>query len=85
MKKVDNLGRILIPKELRAKYGLNEGAEIEFLDVGEGVAVRALDPLCRICRGEISKRAPSSPYVTDALPRRQGAIAKEDKKGADDR
>ena len=55
MKKVDNLGRILIPKELRAKYGLNEGAEIEFLDVGEGVTVRALDPLCRICRGEISK------------------------------
>ena len=53
MRRVDKLGRIVIPLELRKKYGLVEGAKIEFLDVGEGVTVRASDSVCRICRGRI--------------------------------
>ena len=39
MRKVDTLGRIVIPKELRMKYGLTEGADITFEDNGEGVLV----------------------------------------------
>ena len=53
MKKVDKLGRIVIPQELREKYGLTEGTKIEFLDVGEGVTVKPCEPFCRICHCRI--------------------------------
>ncbi|MBE6589144.1 MAG: hypothetical protein E7643_03105 [Ruminococcaceae bacterium] len=53
MKKVDKLGRIVIPLELRRKYGLTEGIKIEFLDVGEGITVKPYESSCRVCRGRI--------------------------------
>ena len=54
MRKVDKLGRIVIPRELREKYGLTEGATIEFFDVGEGVTVKPYGPFCKICRSKIN-------------------------------
>ncbi len=53
MKKVDKLGRIVIPIELRQKYGLTEGTKIEILDVGEGIMVRSDEPFCKICHEKI--------------------------------
>ncbi len=38
MRKVDKLGRIVIPLELREKYGLYEGTRIEFLDFVSEIA-----------------------------------------------
>ena len=49
MRKVDNLGRIVIPKELRTKYGLVEEAEITFEDSGDGILVKPSVGLCRLC------------------------------------
>ena len=57
MRRVDRLGRIVIPLALREKYGLCEGAEIEFLDSGDGVTVRASEPFCKLCRAKISEGA----------------------------
>ena len=54
MRKVDKLGRIVIPLELRQKYGLDEGTAIEFLDDGGGITVRAYEPYCKICREKIA-------------------------------
>ena len=54
MKRVDKLGRIVIPMELRQKYNLTEGTKIEFHDAGEGICVKPYDALCRICRSKIS-------------------------------
>ncbi len=53
MRKVDKLGRIVIPLELRRKYGMTEGSNIEFIDVGEGITVRSSDPFCKVCREKI--------------------------------
>ena len=53
MRKVDKIGRIVIQLELRRKYGLTEGATIEFLDVGEGVTVKPSVPFCKVCHGKI--------------------------------
>ena len=50
MRKVDELGRIVIPKQLREKYGLVEGAEIEFIDRGDGVTVKASARICILCK-----------------------------------
>ena len=49
MRRVDKLGRIVIPLELRQKYGLSVGAAIEFLDNGEGITVKSSEPFCKIC------------------------------------
>ena len=41
MKKIDRVGRTVIPMELRKKYGLSEGGDVEFFDVGDGIIVKA--------------------------------------------
>ena len=53
MRRVDKLGRIVIPLELRRRYGLLEGSKIEFVEAGDGVTVRSSEPFCRICRAKI--------------------------------
>jgi AbrB family looped-hinge helix DNA binding protein len=53
MKKVDKLGRIVIPIEVRQKYRFTEGTKIEFLDVGEGLIIRSSEHFCKICREKI--------------------------------
>ena len=53
MRKVDKLGRIVIPLELRRKYGLDEGVTIEFLDDGEGITVKPIESVCKVCRNRI--------------------------------
>jgi len=52
MRKVDNLGRIVIPKELRTKYGLFLGVDLVFEDSGDGILVKAAEGGCRICGGK---------------------------------
>ena len=54
MRKIDRLGRIVIPLALREKYGLTEGTDVEFLDGGDGITIRAGESLCRICHAQIS-------------------------------
>ena len=56
MRRVDKLGRIVIPSELRRKYGLTEGAKIQFLDEGDGITVKPSDDLCKLCRSRIEDR-----------------------------
>ena len=53
MRKIDRLGRIVIPMDLRKKYGFNEGVKIEFFDVGDGITVKPVEPICKICRAKI--------------------------------
>ena len=53
MRKVDKLGRIVIPQPLREKYGLSEGRDIEFVDGGDGIVIKPGDAFCRICHAEI--------------------------------
>ena len=57
MRRIDKLGRIVIPMDLRQKYGLMEGVAITFSDAGEGIMVQAAEPLCKICRGRIAEGA----------------------------
>ena len=55
MRKVDKLGRIVIPSEMREKYGLCEGASIEFFDTGDGITIKCDERICKICRGRVSE------------------------------
>ena len=55
MRKVDNLGRIVIPKDLRKKYGLEVGAELSFEDSGDGILVKVSDKTCKLCGKELDE------------------------------
>ena len=55
MRRVDKLGRIVIPSALREKYGLTEEASIEFIDTGDGVTVQSTQSLCKICHSKIAE------------------------------
>ena len=66
MRKVDDLGRIVIPKELRKKYGLFEGADIEFVDVGNGVTVKASAHICILCKKPVPEGI-SLPLCRDCI------------------
>jgi AbrB family looped-hinge helix DNA binding protein len=39
MKKIDNLGRIVIPKSLRIKYNIKNGDDLEITDNKNGILI----------------------------------------------
>ena len=75
MRKVDDLGRIVIPKELRKKYGLVEGADIEFVDGGNGVTVRASAHICIICKRPVPENI-SLPLCKDCVIKGYGEYSR---------
>lgn len=51
---VDRLGRVVLPKALRDRYGLAGGAELELTDTGDGILLtprRATTALTRLKNG----------------------------------
>jgi transcriptional pleiotropic regulator of transition state genes len=50
---LDNLGRIVIPKELRRTLNLNEGDALEIFTENETVILRKYNPGCSFC-GEMT-------------------------------
>ena len=49
IRSVDNLGRIVIPKETRKKLGLQEGAPVEIFVRGDEVVITKYTPVCLFC------------------------------------
>jgi transcriptional pleiotropic regulator of transition state genes len=48
---VDDLGRVVIPKELRNTLGIGSGSPLEIFTEGEAVMLRRYEPLCVFCGG----------------------------------
>ena len=50
VKRVDALGRLVIPKKLRGEFGISPGTPVEFL-VGDGgiLVLRKWSPRCALC------------------------------------
>lgn len=50
---IDNLGRVVIPKELRRSYGLENDDIVEIYPDGEDkLAIRIIQPTCAICNSK---------------------------------
>lgn len=50
---IDNLGRVVIPKELRRSYGLESDNIVEIYPDGDDkLAIRIIQPSCAICNGK---------------------------------
>ncbi len=46
---VDELGRIVVPKEMRQKMGINNGDPVEMYVDGDKVILEKYRPLCHFC------------------------------------
>jgi AbrB family transcriptional regulator, transcriptional pleiotropic regulator of transition state genes len=49
VRKLDQLGRIVLPKSLRKRYQMTEGAPIEILVQGEHIILERFRPKCIFC------------------------------------
>ncbi len=50
-RKMDQLGRVLIPKHIRAAYEIEEeDSDVEIVPTSEGILIRKLLPSCFICK-----------------------------------
>lgn len=54
VRRVDDLGRIVIPKELRRTFGIEIGTPMEILAGDGNVVLRKYNPGCHIC-GSVDK------------------------------
>lgn len=48
-RKIDELGRIVLPKELRDTLGLITNASIEIFPEGDSIVLKKYTPSCTIC------------------------------------
>ncbi len=49
VRKVDQLGRIVLPKSLRKRYQMNEGDPVEILVQGDHIILERYKPKCVFC------------------------------------
>jgi transcriptional pleiotropic regulator of transition state genes len=49
VRKVDQLGRIVLPKSLRKRYQMNEGDPVEILVQGDHIILERYKPKCIFC------------------------------------
>jgi transcriptional pleiotropic regulator of transition state genes len=52
VRKIDELGRLVLPSELRRVFGINEGDELEISVDGERVILQKRRDLCVFCGSE---------------------------------
>lgn len=49
MRKVDDLGRVVIPKEIRERHGIKEGTPVQFKEEGNIIMISRSTPTCMVC------------------------------------
>ena len=54
VRKVDGVGRVVLPKELRKILAINEGDPLEIFTDGESIVLKSYKPGCIFC-GEVNE------------------------------
>ncbi|MCF6095073.1 AbrB/MazE/SpoVT family DNA-binding domain-containing protein [Microaerobacter geothermalis] len=53
VRKVDELGRIVLPMELRRTFGIDIKDSLEFFVAGDRIILKKYEPACTFCGGMI--------------------------------
>lgn len=69
VRKVDQLGRIVLPKSLRRRYQMNEGDPVEILVGGDQIILEKYKPRCAFCSGTEKVSEFKSRYICYACLR----------------
>lgn len=68
VRRIDDLGRIVIPKELRQTYGIDEGDPVEVFTSEHGIVFRKYEPGCTFCGSvAIAKLVRRKPVCSDCI------------------
>lgn len=54
VRKIDSLGRVVIPSEVRTTQGWDEKTPLEMYMEGDGLVLKKYEPGCFICGGDVS-------------------------------
>ncbi|WP_127539469.1 AbrB/MazE/SpoVT family DNA-binding domain-containing protein [Paenibacillus illinoisensis] len=54
VRRIDDLGRVVVPKELRRIHGIEEGDPLEFFVDGDKIILRRYQPGCFFCGNDES-------------------------------
>lgn len=54
VRRIDDLGRIVLPKELRRTHSIDEGTPMEIFVDGDKIIVKKYQPGCQLC-GSVSE------------------------------
>ena len=54
VRNIDEMGRLVIPKEMRRKMDIDTGDEIEFFIEGDRIVLRKYQPSCLFCGSEVA-------------------------------
>ena len=54
VRNIDEMGRLVIPKEMRRKMDIETGDEIEFFIEGDRIVLRKFEPTCLFCGSEVA-------------------------------
>ncbi|MHA0856661.1 AbrB/MazE/SpoVT family DNA-binding domain-containing protein [Paenibacillus sp. CMAA1364] len=65
VRKVDQLGRIVLPKSLRKRYQMNEGDPVEILVQGDHVILERFRPKCVFCNSSEEVSTYKEKYVCE--------------------
>ncbi len=63
VRKIDELGRVVIPKELRRSLSIENGDEVEIIFKGNYVAVRKFEPFCVFCADKENLEMYNGKYI----------------------
>ncbi|MGG1637378.1 AbrB family transcriptional regulator [Paenibacillus sp. FSL A5-0031] len=63
VRKVDQLGRIVLPKSLRKRYLMNEGDPVEIFVQGDHIILERYRPKCVFCGSMVEVRDFKDRYV----------------------
>ena len=53
VRNIDEMGRLVLPKEMRRKMDIESGDEIEFYAEDDRIVLRKYQPTCFFCGGEL--------------------------------
>ena len=54
VRNIDEMGRLVLPKEMRRKMDIESGDEIEFFAENDRIILRKFQPACLFCGGDAS-------------------------------
>ena len=54
VRNIDEMGRLVLPKEMRRKMDIESGDEIEFYAEDDRIVLRKYQPSCLFCGGEVA-------------------------------
>lgn len=54
VRNIDEMGRLVLPREMRRKMDINRGDEIEFYTDGDTIVLKKYQPNCCFCGSEAS-------------------------------